>query len=234
MAAGFQCWGSHGLAQIDGNYLNTSCIVHTFIAATSTDTPDVVNNTQFKAGAFTFYASNPFVAWRCPVPCAMLRLTNNGDGTYTAFFIVLGGGANIEIFVFDQTPTVGSNNGLQVFNAAGVLVFDSNFAYTKIIDFWNGNPYPLNSGVGRQYSVKCAVMQAGPLVTSKTNTVFDEEDGSEIITTTWVSMFAWNPNDAAIAVGSQATASTSGPEGEGAEWYGGQYLYLVMDVSHIP
>lgn len=65
---------------------------------------------------------------------------------------------NFPYFIFDTPVASGLNYGLQVFNASGVLTFDSNLKYARVVDVFGGTTEASWAGTrtyasGRTYAV---------------------------------------------------------------------------------
>ncbi|MFM0192428.1 hypothetical protein PQQ65_05000 [Paraburkholderia strydomiana] len=155
MTAGFQAFTDTGVVQIDGttpNYQMTAALAQ---VTQLESVPTVFNNvnTQFYSTfwhtTFTFNASNPFFAFTADggvmvTPWKFSRA--QGSNTFTAEFISVSQ-ATIRLYVFDQVPVTGNRFGLQVFNAAGVLIADAANPFARVIDVIEGQYQP---GLGWQ------------------------------------------------------------------------------------
>lgn len=76
---------------------------------------------------------NPIVAIFCPgVPVALLS-TIQQNGVVTYRFGALSNTAPFLVYVFDNPTPSGANNGFQVFNSRGELVFDALKKYLRVV-----------------------------------------------------------------------------------------------------
>lgn len=248
MTAGFQLFTPSGITQIDGDFLNTSLTGHGHITVSATPTNPLISTLVYawKQGSIAFNAVNPMVAFCCSVPTIMVSCVKQG-AVYTATFLCATTGAvDLEYFIFDQTPTIGTTFGLQVFNASGALVYDSNFAYSRILNFVTGGTsplYPPNSPdrtgpapIFRvdTYDRKIAICQAGPLTVSK-NAYTDDtgpDPGDEITTTIWGAVSAWTVNTVQTAFQWRQFGVLQTPF-QVSSYGSGDYYYLIFDVSAV-
>jgi hypothetical protein len=151
MAAGFQCFAQDGsnIAQIDsdlglGNMQFRQKITQTMAWAgfqVYTISDGTRYSSQGNQTTFTFAATNPLVVFECPSGyCVPMTWTNSG-GNWSV--VVVGNSAvPVTAYVFDQVSSIGSasNYGLQVFNAAGVLVADVTNRFARPVGTNQGNP----------------------------------------------------------------------------------------------
>lgn len=133
MPAGFEAWGDHGYQQIDGNYRNLRLFDHGICSCDQAST----SGAGIYIGAITVTRSAPVVAFRCSVYCVPQQV-DLGNGSFSYRFLTKGA-ALVEYFVFSpDAPVTPGNSGLQVFNPAGQLVFDSSDKAMKVLDFYVG------------------------------------------------------------------------------------------------
>ncbi|WP_244792638.1 hypothetical protein [Caballeronia grimmiae] len=151
MPAGFQCFSADGTntIQIDSdsglpNYQLRQKITQT-MAVGAIPVYTVASGQRYQSSGptttFSFYAISPLVVFECSgahlCPHAWTQSGNN-------FSVTVVGDASVPvtIYVFDKNDfSVTANRfGLQVFNAAGVLVADAAAAFAKPVGFAQGNP----------------------------------------------------------------------------------------------
>jgi hypothetical protein len=151
MPAGFQCFAQDGssVAQIDsdlglGNMQFRQKITQTmafagFLVYTISD--GTRYSSQGNQTTFTFAATNPFVVFECPSgSCVPMTWTKSGAN----WSVIVVGDSSVPVtcYVFDQVSAIGagSNFGLQVFNASGVLVADVTKPFPRLVGSNQGNP----------------------------------------------------------------------------------------------
>lgn len=131
MTAGISLLATTGNVSIDSDTPNLC-----FISATN------ITSSNYRSGYYgniylasvTYSGVNPVVAVHSPNGLAGVAwIDNNGGGSYTAHVFTGFSALNVTIYVFDQTPaTPSGNSGLQIFNSAGTLIFDSGRKYMNI------------------------------------------------------------------------------------------------------
>lgn len=138
MPAGIQVFNDSGIVQIDGTYSNLQLIAK----GTTTTTMQLLQyNTQPNGTYYyttpvafvSFVANSPVFAVGGPVAASVISTSVSGS-TWTVGVVTPAGTASFDWYVFDQAATVGSNVGFQVFNDSGVLVFDAQAKYLKVLD----------------------------------------------------------------------------------------------------
>lgn len=144
MPEGLQIFNDSGFIQIDANYLNMelkskgSAVIGPSNMANGGST---IGKVSFSVGG-----ENPSIAFISSGMAACYLASRSGS-TFT-FEIYNGENANntVEWFVFDNSNNDGAgNSGLQVFNAVGRLVFDSNKKYLRVLDYWERSASALES-----------------------------------------------------------------------------------------
>jgi hypothetical protein len=151
MPVGFQCFAQDGsnVAQIDsdiglGNMQLRQKITQTMAWAgfpVYTISDGSRYSSQGNQTTFTFTATNPLVVFECPGSyCVPMTWTHSG-GNWSV--VVVGDSAvPVTAYIFDEVGSigVGGNFGLQVFNAASVLVADVTKPFVRNVGSNQGNP----------------------------------------------------------------------------------------------
>lgn len=126
MPAGFLVVNNAGSVLIDENYANLAMRVKGS-GSTSGSPSQLAVALSGLQSPMVAWASTTFTAMRY-MASDLSQMIFRRDGT---------GATNIDWFVFDQ-PTVTGTQGLQIYNAAGVLVFDSGNKYARVVDIFGG------------------------------------------------------------------------------------------------
>lgn len=160
MAFGLEITNNHGTTLIDDTYSNLA-VRHqgTLAAGSGVRTVSIPGLDQpIPAVRSTAYA------------IALGRIGNNGQ-------IWSAGGAQVHWYVFD-TPTSGGNDyGLQVFNSAGQLTFDSSRKYARV--------RALQSGVGSQTYDSGRLYAVATLGSSRRRRVTSQPDPFNPLLVNW-------------------------------------------------
>ena len=130
MPAGFQIIGSSGNVQIDGNYVNLGLIAKgtvTIPAAGSISTSAV--NASAITPQIVVTGSTPILCIAPKIVRANIGRVQQSGSTFS--YTIIGGassaGETFNWYLFDQMSlTTQGTSGLQVFNASGQIVFNSN------------------------------------------------------------------------------------------------------------
>lgn len=154
MPTGFQAFNSNYITVIDDDFFNL-CLVGKGSVTTS-------NNSNYSYVDVTLACREPTMAFKCTSGFAyILTQKNNGNGTWTFRFGASTGSRTIDYWLFDIPPSASnSRSGMQVFNAAGALIFDANYPYLSPVSFYQnvdgsliGGDVTLYGTPGRQYAV---------------------------------------------------------------------------------
>ena len=153
MPEGLQVFNDSGFVQIDANYLN----MELKSKGSAVIGPSNMANGGSLIGkiSFTVGGETPAVAVISSGYVACYLASRSGN-SFT-FEIYNGESANtsVEWFVFDNSNNEGvGNSGLQVLNAAGRLVFDSNKKYLRVLDYWEKMEGSLEAPETRNYPGK--------------------------------------------------------------------------------
>jgi hypothetical protein len=130
MTAGFQVINNAGSILIDENYVNLAMKSK---GSGSTSGPTGLNRLTVALSGL----STPMVALASPVRFVGLKnfaadmssMLLQGEGSVTSA---------VNYYIFDKPTSSGVNQGLQVFDAAGGLVFDSGNKYARVVDIFGG------------------------------------------------------------------------------------------------
>lgn len=133
MPAGFQVVGAHGAVQIDGNYANLGLVAKgtVTIPAAGSITPSTPSAASLPP-QISMTGITPILCLRpLVVNAALASVKKNGSTfSYTVIGSASASGETFQWYLFDQMslaiPLSTGNAGLQVFNASGQIVFDSN------------------------------------------------------------------------------------------------------------
>jgi hypothetical protein len=121
MSAGFQSWNTSGTVQIDENYTSMTLVTSPTITINTTDT------------YFDIASANP-VVFLGNTSGAFIRMTGrvNLGGSVWRYTFIANVAVNVRLYCFDQAAPSPSRYGMQVFNGAGQLVFDSNSPFLRL------------------------------------------------------------------------------------------------------
>lgn len=170
----------------------------------------------------TYSASTPLLAFSSTQPVAFLSNAQVG-GTWEARFVgPAGSTAQIEVFIFDKAsntskPPAGLNYGLELYDGAGGLIYNSHQTPFKLVEFQSyGGTYP----AGRKYAVLPSVH--GMFI----NYIFTANPPNQM----WGATF--QINGTTITTGSFPYQTKNVP----AEWIttgGGATPFSVIDVTGL-
>ncbi|KGC03008.1 putative gp22 [Burkholderia multivorans] len=177
MSVGFQAFTDSGLYQIDGNTPNFQCVQSLVAVSQSTNLPVAYNDVgrwfdgTFWIATFSFTANTPLYAFAADGGVGATIWDHQVSGNFHTIRIVTWQQTTVRFFVFDTTPPVGGNFGLQVFSATGALIADSSRPFYRVLDAihiqyvpgygWNnqgvGFPHPPTESrsYGRPVLVSC-------------------------------------------------------------------------------
>lgn len=160
MGAGFQCFGDHGYIQVDENFRNFALINKTIAQAQTWNQIGYQQGSLFDCNWVRYYGASKetLICIYSGSPFAVFNVYEE-NGRFVYMIACVG---QIEIYEFGPPPTSsGSGAGIQVFNDAQQLVFSSDFAYMRVLDFISGNILAQNwNGQNRGYagSPKCGIV----------------------------------------------------------------------------
>lgn len=135
MEAGLQIYNTTGNVQIDSKFKNLAVIQKGEVQLLGTD----VEWTSGAKTKITVAGTNPLIAIQSTVRMRTRRL-REANGSYSFYFNMSQNVSppKVKYWIFDEPVSVG-NFGLQVFDQASQLVFDSSREYMKVIGFVNWN-----------------------------------------------------------------------------------------------
>lgn len=157
MGAGFQVFNDSNFLQIDADYSN-----HEFVTkGTYSIGPSNLANGGSNIGSTTVTVAgrNPVIALNSSSLC-YASLQSQSGGVFT-FYIYNGENTTVsgEYFIFDTASDASAGNtGMQIFNAAGKLVFDSNKKYMKVLDYFDSTV--VSEDQTRSYAKKVAFVMS--------------------------------------------------------------------------
>ncbi|MBQ4853228.1 hypothetical protein IMW82_00845 [Rhodanobacter sp. B2A1Ga4] len=165
MQAGFEVYNDGNALVIDGTYRNMS-----FRLKGTAVTTTVVDQFSTVTVSLSGLSGYPCVAVKSSSG-AWAAVRSYASGACLVDIVALGGvGTSVDYYIFDlPQPIAGDNAGLQVFNAAGDMVFSSSHRYVRIVGSITasaGPSLPSNSitlAAGKTY----AVMQNNPMAYAK-------------------------------------------------------------------
>lgn len=134
MEAGFIIYGDSGTVQIDDTYPNLALLKKG--TATLTDTGNEF--TQSRSALITVTGETPMIAWTSNFPVFLAMVSKSGS-TYTFRLMSTNAydGYSFTYYVFDRPVDSGSTSGVQVFDSAGRLTFDSGRKYLRVMGVGN-------------------------------------------------------------------------------------------------
>jgi hypothetical protein len=149
MATGFQVINDNGILQIDEYFRNMVLVAR---GTVNTARPNYAGSVPYERAAYAKISypvsgRQPVLALRCSVNTCFTTQTNG-------FTVFTPQGANeltgypVEYFIYDRIDfgNAAGNTGMQVFNAQGVEVFNSNNNYMKVLGAYDVNLVVSNAG----------------------------------------------------------------------------------------
>ncbi|KGR93895.1 hypothetical protein [Burkholderia sp. ABCPW 111] len=140
MTVGFQAFTDSGLYQIDGRTPNFQCTQSLSAVSQSTSLRVAYNDVNkpfdgtFWVATFSFTANTPLYAFAADGGVGATVWDHQVSGNFHTIRIVTWQQTTVRFFVFDSTPPVGGNFGLQVFSETGALVADSSRPFYRVLD----------------------------------------------------------------------------------------------------
>ncbi|AQQ19825.1 hypothetical protein A8D61_15700 [Burkholderia cenocepacia] len=140
MSVGFQAFTDSGIYQIDGTTPNFQCTQSLVSVSQSTNLRVAYNDVgkgfdgTFWVASFSFSANTPLYAFTTDGGVGAVIWDHQASGMLHTVRIVTWSQATVRFFVFDTTPPVGGNFGLQVFSETSVLVADSSRPFYRVLD----------------------------------------------------------------------------------------------------
>ncbi|MGK5033590.1 hypothetical protein [Janthinobacterium sp. MDT1-19] len=241
MTAGLQVYRDDGVVlQIDESFINLQFIRKGIIQLNAKNPTNLGTNWMYNT--LTVSSLTAIVAIRCPYPVyTNVSAVNNGSVTYE-YFVNNAAGATLEYWIYDTaSTTLGSTAGFQVFDASGVLIFDSSFQYATYLNnftgtmpdaaIWTTNEQ-MDTGRTFTYSGKqVAVAQTGS--TCWVNFVYliseNPNGGYDYYATTAVPC-AWTPNAETVAFKTNLWVNSLYGAGAPPSNFS-PYGFLIFDVT---
>lgn len=129
MPAGLQVYNSDGVFQIDGEFKNL-CLRSKVTVTCNVATSNGTNNNYASAAQNYSGITNLVIALRSSATCMVYWVSA------TQFVIISDtNGASVTVYLFGDPPAASGTSGLQVYNATGQLVFDSDRQYMRVAGF---------------------------------------------------------------------------------------------------
>lgn len=157
MGAGFQVFNDSNFLQIDADYSNYEFVTKGTYALGPSNLANGGSN--IGSTTVTVVGRNPVIALNSATLCyASLR---SQSGNQFTFYIYNGENTNAsgEYFIFDSASDASAGNtGMQIFNSAGKLVFDSNKKYMKVLDYFQSSTVSVDET--RNYGKKTAFVMS--------------------------------------------------------------------------
>lgn len=150
MPAGFQCFNTDSVIQIDSEFVNYRLSQRGVVAITYANS-DNPNNAYVEGVVIPSGAKNPIIAVKSNRNIRTFRETT-ANGFIFRFRIddnIQVGTFYADYYVFDQQPTTPSPHGagMQVYDENGKIVFDSEFGYMSVLGILNQNAtFPYTGG----------------------------------------------------------------------------------------
>lgn len=150
--AGFTAYGDGGVAQVDNTYANLSLVEKGTI---TTDQPLYGSSVSYKTIGPRSDLVSPII---CVGGSVYARPETFYSATQIGFNISAAGpvGTQVPYYIFDVPPAPGAHGfGVQVWNAAGQLIFDASMGPMRVVGFFqNATGTPIFTGTaGRSYAV---------------------------------------------------------------------------------
>ncbi|MDR5801213.1 hypothetical protein [Caballeronia sp. LZ001] len=229
---GLQVYNQSNVLQIDSTYKNLALRAKGSVAATTA----TAQGDWFYATVTVSAGVSPVMAFRCPVAC-YLRQTTIANGNITYLFLVKGNSQIVQYWIFDDPvqATRSGNYGLQVFNSAGSLVFDSRSKYMRVLDSVRGNGNlsdPIEAGFTRSYSGLPAVVQ-GQLRFRVTNNATGQPPAITVFGALEQVAPTFSGTNITFAMMPSAVVQYSVNQNVPPGQFHTAYDYLVLDVANI-
>lgn len=133
MPAGLTVYNDAGYIQIDETYKNLA-LVQKATVATTTSLASASSAASQVTLTFT-NRSKPILFFRGSVKIANMAMAVSGT-TYTYYVQVAGAvGTTFDYYLFDEPVLQNLKVGLEVYNSAGQLTFESGQKYIRVVDF---------------------------------------------------------------------------------------------------
>lgn len=137
MSAGFECIGTHGVTQIDQNWINMVFVQKgtVAIATASTDRTDSewFSISYTGVSPIVFFKSSTFYIF----PTSVVR----SGSTWTWKFFAAADSVNltevVTYYIFDKQANIETRSGLNVYDQNGVVTFNSDYRPLRIVAIVN-------------------------------------------------------------------------------------------------
>jgi hypothetical protein len=136
MTYGLQTTNTGGNVVIDSTYRNLVLRQKTTFSITpTTQSSGVVSIDVGRQNVSFANASSPVICLNSDTPAGLSAISISGS-TYT-WTISANNQCTVTAYIFDVPVTTTSTYGLKVFDASSNLVFNSDYKYMKVVDFFN-------------------------------------------------------------------------------------------------
>lgn len=131
MPAGFQSINDSGTVQIDDTYTSMNLVAAPTVTISGAGPGSAYPGSYW--GEVTIYSPNPslFIGNTSGYYVATISRVNVGTNAWTYKFVA-NAAISIRVFAFDTAQWTSGNCGMQVFNASGVLTFDSSSPFMRM------------------------------------------------------------------------------------------------------
>lgn len=157
------------------------------------------------------------------------------SGQSVTFRIVRATSGSVQWYLFDEPQSAPSSFGLQVFNASGKLVFDSQFLYMRVLEMLYGNIDDYPGGIAaRSYPGKAiAVVQGSSSLRRHIQPVQGPQTMYALMSN--YSAITIGGSDVGFAQGSTTIAISPDPQQNvgATQWRQRYFSYLVLDVTNM-
>lgn len=133
-----QIFNDAGFIQIDADYLNMELKSR----GSGTIAPSNLANggSQSSVLYVDVVGEAPLIAVISSGFTASYLVSRSGNSFRFAIYNGENANTSVEWFIFDNSSNEGAgNSGMQIFNAQGRLVFDSNKKYMRVLDYWQND-----------------------------------------------------------------------------------------------
>ncbi|MDR5825780.1 hypothetical protein [Caballeronia sp. LZ043] len=230
---GLQVFNSSGNVQIDSTFKNLGLREKGTVVSGGSPS----GGTGWYLATLTVSAGiSPLIAWRSSGKC-YLRYSTVSGSSITYYFHCQGAGVSVQYWIFDDlaTATLSGNYGLQVFNSAGGLVFDSRTKYMRVVDTLSSpgglSGEPMDTGITRSYGGTPAVVQ-GQLRYIVQNNGTGTGNPVTVISVLTLPAVSFSGSSVTWKTDNPATSTFTGQTVPESQMHL-PYDYLVLDVSNI-
>lgn len=129
MPAGFQTINDTGYLQVDGDWKNFALVSKQVLTSSS----QMLVSLSFVGVQVSWPNNGDLIFFSCATRLAPLSTMVSGSGR-THYMVTMDGvGQTVTAYIFRQQPPTSSTSGAQVFDGSGVLVFDANNRFAKVV-----------------------------------------------------------------------------------------------------